>query len=196
MNICVFCSANDLGEKYTAPAKALARLLAEAGHTLIWGGSDVGLMKIMADGVQEGGGKIVGVSLEYYKENARKNADEMIIAKNLGERRALLLERSDVIVSLIGGLGTLDELTEIMELRKQRRHDKLCIIVNTDGFYDGFRMQMERIFAEGFLSAKEQADANNMAVSDIIRFVDTPEEAMDIIGQATNDSPSMEVPQD
>lgn len=195
MNVCVFCSANDLEEKYTAPAKELARLLAEAGHTLIWGGSDVGLMKIMADGVQEGGGKIVGVSLEYYKQNARKNADEMIIAKNLGERKALLLERSDVIVTLIGGLGTLDELTEIMELRKQHHHDKLSIVINTDGFYDGFKMQLDRIFAEGFLSAKERGDANSMPMSAIIQFVDTPEEAMGIIGQTAHDTPAMEVPE-
>lgn len=195
MNICVFCSANDLEEKYTAPAKELARLLAKAGHTLIWGGSNVGLMKIMADGVQQGGGKIVGISLEHYKENARKNADEMIITKSLGERKALLLERSDIIVTLIGGLGTLDELTEIMELRKQRHHNKLCIVVNTDGFYDGFKMQIERIFAEGFLSAKEQVNANNIAITDILQFVDTPGEAMEIIGQAHNGGPSMEVPQ-
>lgn len=194
MNVCVFCSANDLEEKYTAPAKELARLLAEAGHTLIWGGSNVGLMKVMADGVQDGGGKIVGISLEYYKENARKNADEMIIAKTLGERKALLLERSDIIVTLIGGLGTLDELTEIMELRKQRRHNKLCVVINTNGFYDGFKMQIERIFAEGFLSAKEQGDANSMALANIVRFVDTPEEAMEIIGQGEDETPSMEVP--
>lgn len=195
MNVCVFCSANDLEEKYSAPAKELARLLAEGGHTLIWGGSNVGLMKIMADGVQDSGGKIVGISLEYYKENARKNADEMIIAKTLGERKALLLERSEVIVTLIGGLGTLDELTEIMELRKQRRHNKLCIVINTDGFYDGFKTQIERIFAEGFLSAKEQGDANTMTLASIVRFVDTPEEAMAIIGPTKDDVPLMQVPQ-
>lgn len=195
MNVCVFCSANDLNEKYTAPAKELARLLAEAGHTLIWGGSNVGLMKVMADGVQEGGGKIIGISLEYYKENARPNADEMVIAKTLGERKALLLERSDIIVTLIGGLGTLDELTEIMELHKQRRHNKLCVVINTDGFYDGFKTQIERIFTEGFLSAKEQGDTNSITLANIVRFVDTPEEAMAIIGTTKSDAPLMEVPQ-
>lgn len=89
MNICVFCSANDLEEKYTQPGEELARLLAKAGHTLIWGGSDYGLMKVMADGVQQGGGKIVGISMELFKAYARKEADEMIIAKNISERKAL-----------------------------------------------------------------------------------------------------------
>jgi hypothetical protein len=81
-----------------------------------------------------------------------------------------------------------------MELRKQRRHNKLCIVINTDGFYDGFKAQIERIFAEGFLSAKERGEANSMTLANTVRFVVTPEEAMAIIGQARDETPSMEVP--
>lgn len=194
MNICIFCSANDIDEKYATPAKELARLIAEDGHTLIWGGSDVGLMKSMADGAQQAGGKIVGISLEHYRQNARQNADEMIIAKNLGERKALFLERSDVIVTLPGGLGTLDEATEILELRKQERHKKMSIMLNTDGFYDGFKVQIKRIFDEGFVSHKEQDQANSLPMSDMIQFADTPAEVIAIIGTASKDQPVMEVP--
>lgn len=194
MNVCVFCAANDLNEKYTEPAKKLAKLLAEAGHTLVWGGSNVGLMKIMADGVQNGGGKIIGISLEYYKANARPNADKMIIAKTLGERKAQLLEHADIIVNLVGGLGTLDEMTEIIELKKQNHHNKMSIILNTDGFYDGLKMQLERIYSEGFISAKEHNDSNKRPLTDFVRFADTPEDVMKIIGESAQDAAAMEVP--
>jgi uncharacterized protein (TIGR00730 family) len=115
LKVCVFCSAKDLPATYTEPAQEFARLLAENGHSLVWGGSDTGLMKIVAAGAQAGGAKIVGISMEALKDRARKNADEMIIAKDLGERKALMLERSDVIVMMVGGIGTLDEMTEVLE---------------------------------------------------------------------------------
>lgn len=194
MNVCVFCSANDLDKKYIEPAEKLARLLAQAGHTLVWGGSNVGLMKIMADGVQQGGGKIRGFSLEVYKHNARPNADEMIIAKTLGERKALILEHSDIVVTLVGGLGTLDEVTEVLELRKQKHHNKMSIILNTDGFYDGLKLQLERIFAEGFLSAREAGgNVRDVRVNELVQFVTTPEEVMELIGTSKGE-PKMEIP--
>src|ERR1044072_9241803 len=121
MNVGVFCSASDLSEKYVLPARQLAKLIAEHGHSLVWGGSDTGVMKVMADGVQAGGGKIFGVSVEILRARARPDADEMVFAKDLGERKAMLLARSDAVVVLPGGLGTLDELSEILELRKARR---------------------------------------------------------------------------
>ena len=103
MNICVFCSANELPDGYTKPAAELATMIAQAGHTMIWGGSNYGLMKVIADSAQAAGGKIVGISLEFFKNYARPNADEMIIAKTLAERKALFLERSDALVVLVGG---------------------------------------------------------------------------------------------
>lgn len=193
MNICVFCSANDLDEKYTKPAKELARLLAEAGHTLVWGGSDNGLMKVMADGVQEGGGKLVGVSMELFKEYARKNADEMIIAKTLGERKATLLERSDVIIMLVGGLGTLDEATEVLELKKEGNHDKDIIILNTNGFYDGLQTQLERMATEGFLPVKETTEIKVRSLAQLVKFAKTPQEVMGFIGKSADKRPIMEV---
>jgi predicted Rossmann-fold nucleotide-binding protein len=72
-HICVFCSANNLEEKYTKPASEFAKLMAENGYSLVWGGSDVGLMKVIADGVKAGGGKLVGVSMEMIKDTAHKD---------------------------------------------------------------------------------------------------------------------------
>ncbi|MFI1015560.1 TIGR00730 family Rossman fold protein [Streptomyces sp. NPDC020965] len=151
MNICVFLSAADLDDRYTRPAREFAELLGRAGHTLVWGGSESGLMKVVADGVQETGGRLVGVSVEFLAHVARADADEMVIAKDLGERKALLLARSEAVVIMVGGLGTLDEATEILELKKHGKHTKPVVLLNTAGFYDGLKEQLNRMEREGFL---------------------------------------------
>jgi uncharacterized protein (TIGR00730 family) len=151
VHICVFLSAADLDERYTRAARQFAELIGKRGHALVWGGSDAGLMKVVADGVRESGGRLVGISVAFLRDWARKDADEMVIAKDLAERKALLLARSDAIVVLAGGLGTLDEATEILELRKHGLHDKPVVLLNTAGFYDGLILQLRRMEAEGFL---------------------------------------------
>jgi len=169
MNITIFCSANDVGEEYTNAAREFATLVAEQGSTLVWGGSDKGTMKVIADAAQAAGGKIVGISVEKLKAVARPNADEMVITKDWPERRAMLLERGDAVVVLPGGIGTLDEITEVLEKKKHNLHSKPVVFLNTGGFYDGFKLQMERMDKEGFLPK---------ALAEYMGFADTPEEAM------------------
>jgi uncharacterized protein (TIGR00730 family) len=168
MKICVFLSGADLDERYTRPAREFAELIGKGGHTLVWGGSDTGLMKVVADGVRETGGRLVGISVSFLREWARKDADEMVIAEDLAQRKSLLLAGADAVVVMAGGLGTLDEATEILELRKHRLHDKPVVLLNTAGFYDGLILQLRRMDAEGFLPvplaelvffAEEGADA-------------------------------------
>ncbi|MFD8200544.1 LOG family protein [Streptomyces sp. NPDC003470] len=151
MNICVFLSAADLDERYTRPAKEFGTLLGKGGHTLVWGGSDTGLMKVVADGVHEAGGRLLGVSVDFLAAKAREGADEMVIAKDLAERKRLLLERADAVVIMVGGTGTLDEATEILELKKHGHTDKPVVLLNTEGFYDGLKEQFRRMEDEGFL---------------------------------------------
>ncbi|WP_329455508.1 TIGR00730 family Rossman fold protein [Streptomyces sp. NBC_01497] len=151
MNICVFLSAADLDERYTRPAREFAELLGRGGHTLVWGGSDRGLMKVVADGVADSGGRLVGVSVEFLAASAREGADEMVVARDLAERKALLLAKSDAVVVMVGGTGTLDEATEILELKKHGKHTKPVVLLNTEGFYDGLKRQFQRMDEEGFL---------------------------------------------
>lgn len=167
--IAVFCSANELADKYVQPAREFAKLLGETGYHLVWGGTNRGLMREVAEGVQAGGGKLVGVSLEIYKDFARQNADEMIIAKTLGERKAVMLLRSDAIVVLVGGIGTLDELTEVLELKKQRHHNKLIVVLNTENFYEGLKVQLQKMKDDGFFTE---------SLDDWVYFADKPEEAV------------------
>ncbi|WP_058046394.1 TIGR00730 family Rossman fold protein [Streptomyces roseifaciens] len=151
MNIAVFCSAADLDARYTAPAREFAELIGRGGHTLVWGGSESGLMKVMADGVQESGGRLVGVTVEFLAARARGNADEMVVTRDLAERKAQLLARADAVVIMVGGTGTLDEATEILELKKHGIHDKPVVLLNAAGFYDGLKAQFQRMEDEGFL---------------------------------------------
>lgn len=169
MNICVFCSASDIGPGYTEAAREFARLLAEDGHALVWGGSDTGLMKVLASGVQDGGGRVIGVSVEFLAHKARVGAHEMIIAPDLPERKRLLLERADAVALLVGGLGTLDEVTEILELKKHGKHKKPVVVLNTDGFYDGLQDQLTRMDMEGFLP---------LSLQQLVHFSKTPQEAL------------------
>ncbi|MFH8613652.1 TIGR00730 family Rossman fold protein [Streptomyces sp. NPDC017979] len=151
MNICVFLSAADLDDRYTRPAREFAELLGKGGHALVWGGSESGLMKVVADGVRQTGGRLVGVSVDFLSHVAREDADEMVVAKDLAERKALLLAKSDAVVVMVGGTGTLDEATEILELKKHGKHDKPVVLLNTAGFYDGLKAQFRRMEEEGFL---------------------------------------------
>lgn len=172
MNICVFCSASDVGETYTQAAREFAALVAKGKHTLVWGGSDKGTMKVIADTAQAAGGKIIGITMELLRSSARSNADEMLIMPTLGDRKAKLLERSDAIVVLPGGIGTLDEITEVLELKKHSLHNKAVVFLNTDGFYSGLKTQLERMDSEGFLPR---------ALSELLFFAHTPQEAMGYI---------------
>ncbi|MEV6326804.1 TIGR00730 family Rossman fold protein [Streptomyces sp. NPDC051909] len=151
MNICVFLSAADLDERYTGPARDFAKRLGKAGHTLVWGGSDTGLMGVVADAAREAGGRLVGVSVEFLAHKAYEGADEMVMSRDLSERKALLLAKSDAIVVMVGGAGTLDEATEILELKKHGKHTKPVVLLNTAGFYDGLKAQFRRMEEEGFL---------------------------------------------
>lgn len=172
--ITVFCSANELEEKYVAPAKEFAELLAKNKYHLVWGGTDKGLMKVMASGVQMGGGNIVGISTEFLKAHVRKDATEMIIAKDLGERKALFLKRGDAIVVLVGGIGTLDEITDILELKKHKIHNKPIVVLNTENFYEGLKVQLQKMRDDGFLTRP---------LDELIYFADTPEEVIEYLNQ-------------
>lgn len=172
MNITIFCSAEVVGQQYQDAAHEVATEIGKRGHALVWGGSNMGMMKLIADSTEAAGAKLIGISVEKYRENARPGVADMVVTKNLSERKAKLLERADAILVLTGGLGTLDEVTEILEYKKQEAHNKPIVFLNTHGFYDGFKTLLERMDREGFLPKK---------LAEYMFFADTPGEAMKYI---------------
>ena len=169
---------HDVAPIYKKQATALGNLLAQGGHSLIWGGSDTGLMKVVADAVQEEGGKIVGITMEKIKETARKNTDELIVTKDLSERKMLMSERADAFVLLPGGIGSLNEITEILELKKHSFHNKPVVIFNIDGFYDGLHSQLGRMKHEGFIAR---------ALEDYMYFAENTRDVVKFIEKETED---------
>lgn len=172
LSIGVFCSANDLDQIYVEPARTFARLMAQGGYDLVWGGSNIGLMEVIASEAQSFGSRITGVTVDFLERYAREDADEMIITSSLGARKDLIVERSSALAVMVGGTGTLDEVTDILEHKKHGHVEPPIVFLNTNSFYEGFRMQLERMRETGMLT---------VPLDQLAHFADTPEEAFNYL---------------
>jgi len=155
-NICVFCSSSDvIAEDYKKMAAELAELMTEKSFTLVNGGSKVGLMGIMARKIKEKGGKSTGVipQLIYDKGLACHSTDQLIVTKDMRERKEKLSELADAFIALPGGFGTLEELMEVMTLKQLEVHQKPIVLMNTNKFYDKLLEQFEVFYKTDFSKA-------------------------------------------
>ncbi len=161
MRITIFCASSpSIDEKYFIAAKELATILVSAKHSIIYGGGDTGLMGAIADTVLEMGGKITGVIPGFMKEVEwmHKGVEDMIVVDSMAERKKLLIEKSDAIVVLAGGTGTLEELMEVVSLKKLGKYPNPIVILNSDGFYDLLQDFMVKMVDEKFMNP-EHLDA-------------------------------------
>lgn len=153
LSICVFCSSsNELAPAYVALATELGELLARHGHELVYGGGNVGLMGQVARAVHAHGGRIYGVipqALVDY-ELAYEEADELVVTANLRERKQRMEDRAHAFIALPGGIGTLEEVLEIITLKQLHYHNKAVVLVNAQGYYDPLLAQLDRAVAERF----------------------------------------------
>ncbi|MCR4325964.1 MAG: LOG family protein [Patescibacteria group bacterium] len=168
MNITLFGSENEVADIYKQATVELAGLVAKGGHTIVWGAIDGGLMKVAVDTMQARGAKIIGIGADYIRSKMRASADEIIMASGMDDRNTKMLEYGDAILALPGGVGTINEVTYVLRLKKHG-FAKPIAVLNTDGFFDGLKAQLERMNAEGFLKNRLEG---------IACFADTPEEAM------------------
>ncbi len=158
--VCVFCgSSNGANAVYRDEARALGRLLAEAGMGIIYGGAHVGLMGALADAALAAGGEVIGViphGLEM-RELAHQGLTELHVVVSMHARKALMAERTDAFIAMPGGMGTLDEFFEIVTWAQLGIHAKPCILVNTQGYYDALLQFLNTALAEGFVNARNRA---------------------------------------
>ncbi len=153
--LCVYCSSSDLIDaKYHAVAEELGRGMVARGWGLVYGGGRVGLMGVVARAVKAGGGYVVGVIPEFMKsrELAYAEADELVTVATMRERKKLMEERASAFVALPGGLGTLEEFSEIVTLRYLNRLNRPVVLGNQDGFYDDQLKFFARVASDGFMS--------------------------------------------
>jgi uncharacterized protein (TIGR00730 family) len=153
--LCVYCgSSSRLEPKYYSAAEAVGRSMVANGWGLVYGGGNVGMMGALAQAVTDAGGHVVGVIPEFMKERelAYHRANELVTVETMRERKRVMEERASAFLALPGGIGTLEELTEIMTLRYINRIDKPVVLFNQEGYYDDLLRFFERMTRERFKS--------------------------------------------
>ena len=157
--ISVFCGAH-LGKspEYKIAAEQIGKLMAEKNLEVIFGGGNVGLMKVVADTVIESGGKVTGITLRSLHEFELTNPiiNETIITNSLFERKEKFLDMSDAFIVLPGGVGSMDELLEVMVSNQLGGINKPVGLLNIDGYYDGFLEWLQRSVDDEFVSIENQ----------------------------------------
>lgn len=152
--ICVYASSSDaLAPEYAAEAEALGALMAQRGHALVYGAGQVGLMGVVARAVHAHGGHVTGVIPTRLRtiELAYEDADELIETETMRERKAIMESRSEAFIALPGGLGTLEELVEMIVLKQLNYHQKPIVVLNTCGVYDDLFAFLRRLCADHFI---------------------------------------------
>ena len=159
MKIVVYCSSQEgLEEKYRLLARDLGTWIGQQGHTLLYGGSNAGLMHITAVAVNEAGGHIVGVIPEMFRHRIDPVCDEVVYTANLGDRKQYMIEHGDVFVVMPGGIGTLDEWMSTLAVMTIGNDDPRPIIAaNIDGLYDTTIQQLADMTHTPFARGKNLA---------------------------------------
>jgi uncharacterized protein (TIGR00730 family) len=171
-NVAVFCaSASGANPTYRAAAEELGRALAIRNIGLIYGGSNVGLMKAVAEAALSADGKVIGVIPEVLVdlEVAHHGITELHITSTMHTRKALIGEKADAFIALPGGFGTFEELFEVLAWHSLKIHAKPILLLNINGFYDKLIVFLDHCVAEGMLKPKNR---------ELLLVVDTVEEAL------------------
>jgi uncharacterized protein (TIGR00730 family) len=158
--ICVYCGANPGNHpQYAAAARALGQAMVAQNLALVYGGGNVGLMGIIADEVLKLGGEVTGVipTNLVEREVGHTGLTRQFIVKDMHERKAMMASLSDGFIAMPGGMGTLEELFEMLTWSQLGIHAKPIGLLNVDGFYDGLISFIEHASAQGFVRPQHAA---------------------------------------
>jgi uncharacterized protein (TIGR00730 family) len=178
MFICVFCSSsNKIDRKYVDLAAEVGEGLARRGHGLVSGGAIVSCMGEVARAVRRGGGRTVGVIPQALVdiEIADTDSDELIVTRDMRERKGIMDARSDAFLVLPGGIGTLEELFEIWTSRVLGMHERPLVVLDPWGLYGPLRELVDAMYEQGFTRPN---------VFDAISWATTVEEALDLLDKS------------
>lgn len=156
-SICVYCGSQPgQNPAYRVAAETLGRAMADNGIDLVYGGGTKGIMGAVAEAVMADGGKAIGIIPEFLmdKEASRRELgrlSELHVTRDMHERKHMMFERSDAFVTLPGGIGTLEEIIEIMTWAQLGRHAKPMVFANVSGFWDPLNALLEHMSGEGFI---------------------------------------------
>ena len=158
--ICVFTgSRHGASSAYADAAKQLARGLVERGFGLVYGGGNVGLMNVIADAALELGGHVTGVIPDSLvsKEVAHLGLSDLRVVQSMHERKALMAELSNGFIAMPGGIGTMEELFEVLSWAQLGLHEKPCGLLNVAGYYNPLVEFLDRAVTQDFLKPKHRA---------------------------------------
>ncbi|NVO21546.1 MAG: TIGR00730 family Rossman fold protein [Bacteroidetes bacterium] len=160
-SVCVFCgSSAGSRELYSQKARDLGRLLVEKGITLVYGGSNVGIMRVIADTMLEAGGKVIGVMPHTLieREVAHKGNTEFHVVETMADRKTLMGELSDAFIAMPGGIGTLDELFEAMSWNQLEIMVKPVALFNIDHYYDHLIAFLDHSVSQRFVKPEHRTN--------------------------------------
>lgn len=166
MNISVFCGATlPRNPEYIHAARHLGQLLAQGGHTLLYGGSNLGLMGTVSGTVLEGGGRVVGVIPSFFTEEIilSQPVTELVRVATIAERKEYLIAHSDAFIALPGGIGTIDETFEVLVANQLGLCSKPMGLLNTLGFFNPQYDMLRRMEADGLYNL---TDARYLIIDD------------------------------
>ena len=158
--VCVFCgSSPGTNPAHRAAARALGEGIAKAGFSLVFGGGDLGLMGEVARAAQGAGARVQGIipAFLHKSEMQGRPEEDLIVTPDMQVRKGKMLAASDAFVVLPGGVGTLDELFEVLAEAQLGVHAKPIIVVNIDGFYDAITALLRDMVREGFVAERTLA---------------------------------------
>ena len=159
MNITVYCGSN-FGDNphFEEAARNLGAWIARAGHTLVYGGSSVGLMGAVSRAAIEGGTPVIGVEPAFFIEAgvAQHDLTELFVCDTMGERKAKMIELGDAFIAFPGGTGTLEEIAEVMSAVSLGHLNAPCILYNLDGYYNDLKALLEHMIDKGLSSLQRQ----------------------------------------
>lgn len=158
--VCVYCaSSSSCDASYHRVANQLGRMIAEAGITLVFGGGSKGSMGHLADGALSAGGRVIGVIPQFMSELewAHRGLSELVLTRDMHERKRLMIQEVDAVIALPGGCGTFEELFEAMAWKRLGIYGGPIIIVNTADFYRPCIELLERSIAERFMDERHRA---------------------------------------
>ena len=156
-SICVYCgSSPGRGEVYLEAGRALGRSIAASGLRLVYGGGTKGIMGAVSAGTREAGGKVMGIIPRFLMnkeatESALARLNELVVTEDMHERKHRMFEESDAFVALPGGIGTVEEIVEIMTWAQLGRHRKPIVFGNIGGFWNPMLTLIDHMRVEGFV---------------------------------------------
>jgi hypothetical protein len=153
-SVCVYCgSAAGADPAFLEAARDFGSVLAREKIRLVYGGGGIGMMGALAHAVTEAGGEITGVIPEFLvaREHARAGAREIVITRDMHERKRIMFERADAFVALPGGIGTLEEVVEQLSWLQLERHRKPVLVLNIKGFWEPLIALIDHLRAQRFL---------------------------------------------